>query len=316
MRHARRFVLFASLACLACESGIGGQNNYPFSIDTEKSGDGHHIVAHNLGPAPITLRLSLTETQNISPDRSFPLHTVVPPGNRAFILSQIRPATSSSGYKFKTQAQWIIGDINARHAPETIYQLPFRSGASYRISQAPGGPVSTHTTPESEYAVDIPMPEGTPILAARAGTVIETRSLETSGKQTPDMLTKANVVRILHSDGTIAIYAHLAHSSIQVFPGQAVTSGQQIAQAGSTGYSSGPHLHFAVQSVRRNGDKFATVSLPFNFYVGKPALIFAPQTGMLLNADYNTAGRLPPVVPLNAIPLNAVPLNSPRPVLR
>jgi murein DD-endopeptidase MepM/ murein hydrolase activator NlpD len=103
----------------------------------------------------------------------------------------------------------------------------------------------------------------------------------------------------LHSDGTIAIYAHLAHSSIQVSPGQQVTSGQQIALAGSTGYSSGPHLHFAVQRVQRNGDKFATVSLPFNFYVGKPALIFSPQTGMLLNADYNAAGRLPPIVPLN-----------------
>jgi murein DD-endopeptidase MepM/ murein hydrolase activator NlpD len=302
----RQLWLLALVACFACQSSFGGQNNYPFSIDTEKSGDGHHIVAHNLGPAPISLRLSLTETQNISHDRSFPLYTVVPTGNRAFILSHIRPATTSSGYKFKTQAQWIIGNVNARHAADTVYQLPFRSGASYRISQAPGGPVSTHNTPESEYAVDIPMPEGTPILAARAGTVIETRSLETIGKQSPDMLTKANVVRILHSDGTIALYAHLAHSSIQVSPGQQVTSGQQIAQAGSTGYSSGPHLHFAVQSVQRNGDKFATISLPFNFYLGKPAVVFSPQTGMLINADYTTPGRIPPIVPLNTA----------RPVLR
>jgi murein DD-endopeptidase MepM/ murein hydrolase activator NlpD len=302
----RQLWLLALFACFACQSSFGGQNNYPFSIDTEKSGDGHHIIAHNLGPAPISLRLSLTDTQNISPDRSFPLYTVVPPGNRAFILSRIRPATANSSYKFKTQAQWIIGDVNARHATDTVYQLPFRSGASYRISQAPGGPVSTHNTPESEYAVDIPMPEGTPILAARAGTVIETRSLETIGKQTPDMLTKANVVRILHSDGTIAIYAHLAHSSIQVSPGQQLTSGQQIAQAGSTGYSSGPHLHLAVQSVQRNGDKFATISLPFNFYVGRPAVVFSPQTGMLINADYTTPGRIPQIVPLNTI----------RPVLR
>jgi murein DD-endopeptidase MepM/ murein hydrolase activator NlpD len=302
----RQLWLLALVACFACQSSFGGQNNYPFSIDTEKSGDGHHIVAHNLGPAPISLRLSLTETQNISHDRSFPLYTVVPPGNRAFILSHIRPATTSSGYKFKTQAQWIIGNVNARHAADTVYQLPFRSGASYRISQAPGGPVSTHNTPESEYAVDIPMPEGTPILAARAGTVIETRSLETIGKQSPDMLTKANVVRILHSDGTIALYAHLAHSSIQVSPGQQVTSGQQIAQAGSTGYSSGPHLHFAVQSVQRNGDKFATISLPFNFYLGNPAVVFSPQTGMLINADHTAPGRIPPIVPLNTA----------RPVLR
>lgn len=287
------------LLCLIGQSSLAGQNTYPFSIDTENSGSSHRIVAHNLGPAPITLHLSLTETQNISPDRSFPLYTVVPPGNRAFILSQIRPANTGLGYKFKTQANWIIGDINARHAADTIYQLPFRSGASYRISQAPGGPVSTHTTPESQYAVDIPMPEGTPILAARAGTIIATRSLELSGRQTPDMLTKANIVRILHSDGTIGLYAHLAHSSIQVSPGQQVTSGQQIAQAGSTGYSSGPHLHFAVQSVQRNGDKFSTISLPFNFYVGKPALVFTPQTGMLINADYNLPGRMPPIVPLN-----------------
>lgn len=295
MRHAW---LLALLACLAGQSCFGGPNTYPFSIDTEKNNNGHRIVAHNLGPAPISLKVTLVETQNISADRNFPLYTVVPPGQSSFILSQIRPATATTGYKFKTQAQWMVGDASARHAADTIYQLPFRSGASFRISQAPGGPVSTHTTPESQYAVDIPMPDGTPILAARAGTVIETRSIESSGRQTPDMLDKANVVRILHSDGTIALYAHLAHSSIQVSPGQRVTGGQQIAQAGSTGYSSGPHLHFAIQTVQRSGDKFTTVSLPFNFHVGKPPLVFAPQTGMLITADYTAPGRMPPIVPL------------------
>lgn len=151
------------------------------------------------------------------------------------------------------------------------------------------------------------MPEGTPVLAARAGTVIYTEANQVYGAQVPDMLGKANEVRIQHIDGTVAIYAHLAHGGVYVYAGQRVEIGQQIGLAGSTGYSSGPHLHFAVQTVRRNGDRIETISLPFRFYVGNPSVAFTPRFNMLATANYNNPGSVPGMEQSVQIATNAQP---------
>jgi len=57
----------------------------------------------------------------------------------------------------------------------------------------------------------------------------------------------ANIVRILHDDGTHAVYAHLNWNSIRVRPGDHVERGEYIADSGNTGFSSGPHLHFEIR---------------------------------------------------------------------
>jgi len=58
---------------------------------------------------------------------------------------------------------------------------------------------------------------------------------------------RANYVRILHDDGTMGLYAHLRPEGVLVRVGQRVRQGQQIGLSGNTGFTSGPHLHFAVQ---------------------------------------------------------------------
>ena len=58
---------------------------------------------------------------------------------------------------------------------------------------------------------------------------------------------RANHVRILHDDGSMAVYAHLQPESVVVRAGARVRAGQQIGSSGNTGFSTGPHLHFAVQ---------------------------------------------------------------------
>ena len=281
---------------------VGNQNsladpsqNYPFSIETEKEGDGHRIVARNNGPAPISVKVSIADSQYITTDRPFPVFAVVPPGGGTLYLAHIRPAMTGVGYSFRTHSSWVLGDFNAQQSPDALYRLPYRDGAAYRIGQAPGGPITTHTTPDSLYAVDIGLPEGAPIVAARDGVVIYTEANQVYGGQSPDMVSKANEVRILHVDGTIAVYAHLAHGGVYVYPGQRVTAGTQIGLAGSTGYSSGPHLHFAVETVVRSGDGLAMVSVPIQFYVGNPPIAFAPRFGMLVAADYSSPGRMPDV---------------------
>lgn len=287
-------LILAAVIGLFCQAAFPGQNdNYPFSVDTEKTANGHRIVARNAGPAPVSVKVTLVESMYIATDRQFPIYVVVPPRGGTLYLGDIRPAMSGVGYSFKTQYTWTLGDFNASQSPDVMYRLPYQDGTTFRIAQSPGGPITTHTSPESQFAVDIPMPEGTPVLAARDGTVIYTEANQVYGAQVPDMLGKANEVRIQHVDGTTATYAHLAHGGVYVYSGQSVRAGQQIGLAGSTGYSSGPHLHFAVQTVRRNGDKLETVSLPFQFYVGNPPVAFSPQFGMLAKADYSAPGVIP-----------------------
>ncbi len=87
----------------------------------------------------------------------------------------------------------------------------------------------------------------------------------------------ANVVRILHDDGTYAVYAHLNWNSIRVKPGDRVVTGQYIADSGNTGLSSGPHLHFAV--LRNAG--LRVESLPAAFRAPNNSRV-APISGEML----------------------------------
>jgi murein DD-endopeptidase MepM/ murein hydrolase activator NlpD len=93
------------------------------------------------------------------------------------------------------------------------------------------------------------------------------------------MMDQANMVAVLHDDGTIALYGHLHWDSIQVHIGQHVDRGQALGNSGSTGFSTGPHLHFVVM---RN-DGVTDQSVPVTF-AGPSGVPVTPTTGMKLTA--------------------------------
>ena len=93
-------------------------------------------------------------------------------------------------------------------------------------------------TQQFHNGVDMAAPSGSPILAAYDGEVIAASYSPTMG----------NYIMIDHGDGLITIYMHA--SSVSVSEGTMVARGEQIGCVGSTGRSTGPHLHF---SVRENG---------------------------------------------------------------
>ncbi len=84
--------------------------------------------------------------------------------------------------------------------------------------------------------LDIAAPVGTPIFAAAEGQVL-TAGWDSGGY--------GYKIDILHSDGTVTRYAHLSRILVQV--GQQVSQGSHIAAMGSTGFSTGPHLHFEIR---------------------------------------------------------------------
>jgi lipoprotein NlpD len=92
----------------------------------------------------------------------------------------------------------------------------------------------------SHMGIDIAGATGTPIVAAAGGRVIAAGW---------DDFGLGNTIKIEHSGGIYTVYGH--NQRLWVREGQTVSQGQIVAEMGSTGYSSGPHLHF---EIRQGGD--------------------------------------------------------------
>ncbi len=92
--------------------------------------------------------------------------------------------------------------------------------------------------------IDIPLDTGTPVYACAAGTVTYSQAGWHSGMGYDGIASYGNCVFIDHGSGWQSRYAHM--SSIVVASGTPVQQGQLIGYVGSTGNSSGPHLHLAL----------------------------------------------------------------------
>lgn len=107
-----------------------------------------------------------------------------------------------------------------------------------------GSGVGPRTAPRTSHGagshfhkgLDIGMPAGTPIHAVKAGKVVSAGDAGGAG----------NMTVIDHGDGTFSKYLH--QQAIAVHVGQSVRAGEVIGKVGSTGKSTGPHLHFEVRS--------------------------------------------------------------------
>ena len=177
---------------------------------------------------------------------------------------------------------------------EELYRLPWGEGLAFMFVQAPGGRVTSHFTKATLQAVDIAMPEGIAVLAARAGVV---EAVEARHGATPDedpVTYEGNYVRVRHADGTAALYAHLRHSSVAVAVGETVQPGTLLGYSGSTGDAAAPHLHFAVIRTERNSAGWSEdVSVPVRFYVGIPPVAFAPRAALRATARYSGPAEVP-----------------------
>jgi murein DD-endopeptidase MepM/ murein hydrolase activator NlpD len=200
---------------------------------------------------------------------------VVPERSRQVLLAvPTVPGTGTITFDYG----YVIGRPDAVHAPGRPYRAPFALAQSFVVSQAPPLAI-THRDTGSRNAIDIAMPVGTAVHAAREGLVINVAHRFFRGGLDTAMSDEANFVQVLHDDGTTAIYAHLQMDTIRVRPGQRVERGEYIANSGNTGFSSGPHLHFVV--VRNAGFRSESVPLVFE---GRGGATVAPRTDVALTA--------------------------------
>lgn len=155
----------------------------------------------------------------------------------AMAASPIVPATAADVAKPVAAPVQAV----ARPAGPVLRQIAFAAPVRHHAINSNFG--SRHLAGEGHArmhkGVDIAAPTGTGVFAAAEGVVLRT-GYEAGGY--------GNFVEVKHPNGMTTLYAHL--SRIDVGSGTELTPGQRLGLVGSTGYSTGPHLHF---EVRRKG---------------------------------------------------------------
>ena len=168
--------------------------------------------------------------------------------------------------------KWQYGRRAGVTASSYAYALPYKIGP-HEVIQGAYGKFSHYPGSQDEEAIDWAMLVGTAVYPARPGTVIGLRSDCAAGDV--NRKGECNYIVLKHEDGTFAEYLHLKQDSVLVRLGDRVELSQPIALSGNTGFSTEPHLHFAV-FVPLDGSTRKTLPVVFLSRTGKP---FKPAAG-------------------------------------
>jgi len=241
-------------------------------IEFEMRVDGTRVIqiARNHFAVPMVMQWNLSALENLAQTGPLSGVVVLPPAQRpnglgpAIVLTTMAIEYPSLGFHREIQFHARFGDPRARPEPY-VYRLPFRAGKTFSVLQGFHGVFSHRGS--NEYAIDFDCPVATNVVAARPGLVIAANAAAMGSGTTPDFLEykRTNFVLVLHDDGTLGEYMHLAPSGVRVAVGQRVERGDELALSGNTGYSSTPHLHFQVMTAA--GDGVSAQSFPFQFAV-------------------------------------------------
>jgi murein DD-endopeptidase MepM/ murein hydrolase activator NlpD len=271
--------LEAIVRYVALKTDISKKANYNVSEYRVESGDALFTIAKQFNVKPETLLWANYDLLQDSPDSlRVGQELAIPPTDGVYYKVQEGDTLASIADKFSATVDDILNwpgndldltdpKVNAGsyvmvpggHREFVQWIIPTvargRSGtANIGGSTCGGGPVGStafifptgaHTISGNDYwsghlGIDLAAGLGAPVVAADAGVVTIAQGGWNGGY--------GNVVMIDHGNGWITVYGHL--SQINVVPCQGVSQGQLIGLAGSTGNSTGPHLHF---ETRLNG---------------------------------------------------------------
>ncbi len=210
------------------------------------------ITVENRLNSEITVLIQVSATEGVESDIAFgkPIEL---PGKNTYELGYFRyngedEIKLTNKFEIGRLFRGDLGIYVGANSNELL--VPFIG--AFKVSQGWNGKF-THNGPKSRYAIDVGMPQGTPIIAVKAGRVIDMKMNSTVGGPSAKYRPYANFIRLQHEDGTMSIYVHLSGNTQRVNIGDHVEQGQVIALSGNTGYSTGPHLHFTMQANTENG---------------------------------------------------------------
>jgi len=236
------------------------------------------LFAKNEELYPISVRLDLS-MKNLKFSHKEQRIFVIPPRVNHYKVTELEVVNTKLGYKFSFAYQFTMGNVNLKdYEKDYPYELPYASGQSFQVAQGYHGKFSH----QNEKAIDFDMPEGTEILAARDGLVVEVVQHNSISCLQEDCKKFNNYIVVMHDDSTFASYAHIKFQGSKVKRGDRITLGQPIAYSGNVGWTSGPHLHF----VCFTGGFKDRNSIPTVFKVGQGEVITRLQEGIFYPRAY------------------------------
>ena len=245
MRPPMLFLMLLA-ACAPAGPGAGtrglGNCAWRVCVRSVNTPSGRAYRAVNREPVPATIVLTFRSPGNLRPGGDLPIERVVPAQSTA-ILVRMNSIVRRESVRPRVTLAIDLGASSTEPDADHLYAVPFGGDARRELTQGFGG-AGSHLA-SMRYSLDFLMPEGTPVLAARAGIVLLLQDGYTEGGTDPDLLERANLVVVAHSDGTMASYGHLT-PGIPVSVGDRVVEGDVLGLSGATGFAGRPHLHFHV----------------------------------------------------------------------
>ncbi len=143
---------------------------------------------------------------------------------------------------------------------KNVYALPFREKDLIKAISDPRAHFA-----HFRHAIDFILPEGTEILAPRAGTVVDIKVDSSKGSSDPKYndIRYLNYMTLKHSNNEFSQFCHLKHRGALVKSGEKVKAGQPIALSGNTGFTTAPHLHFQVFRLKKTKTGWETLRIRF-----------------------------------------------------
>lgn len=203
--------------------------------------------------APATPKPETTRTGYVSNTGGWVLRVRAQANTGSEVLGTLKEGNSITVKGDGTTNGFYKVDFNGRtgycHGDYITFSKPAESnsGFAYPVNAAVSCGFGGY---EGHKGTDFSVVMGTSVKASKSGTVTVATMPCTHNYGKPNWNCGCsggwgNYVRINHGDGTETIYAHLTSTSVSV--GQRVSQGQEIGKSGSTGWSTGPHLHFELR---------------------------------------------------------------------
>lgn len=241
-------------------------------IDVERHNNATvDFYLRNKKPFNITVTLTVEPNNMVSAKGNKITRTLT--GNSRVAALSFKPDRSGRYPSVEFDYDLAVGSLNAVHQSDYLYRPPHGVEQAPVVVQGFNGGYSHRGL--AKYSVDFAMPVGSKVYAARGGTVVDIEWRNNRGGASRRLAPYANFIVIEHSDLTTGEYYHLKQHGVFVKPGDIVERGQLIGLSGNTGFTSLPHLHFAVYKALADGE---TQSLPFKF-ITSDGIVERPRHG-------------------------------------